>query len=45
MTFANKTVLTHILDGIQFALGDLEADAIPSSKAKLAAATAPKKSD
>lgn len=45
MTFANKTVLTHILDGIQFALGDLEADAIPSSEAKLAAATAPKKSD
>lgn len=45
MTFANKTVLTHILDGIQFALGDLEADAIPSSEAKLSAVKAPKKSD
>ena len=30
MTFADSTVLLHMLDGIQYALGDLEADAIPS---------------
>ena len=41
MTFANETVLLHMLDGIQFALGDLEADAIPSSEAKVTAAKAP----
>ncbi len=41
MTFANETVLLHMLDGIQFALGDLEADAIPSSEAKVTAVTAP----
>lgn len=34
MTFGNKTVLQHMLDGVQYALGDLEADATPSSEAK-----------
>jgi len=30
--FWNKAVLQHFLDGIQYALGDLEADATPSNK-------------
>jgi len=30
MTFADTVVLQHMLDGIQYALGDIEADAIPS---------------
>ena len=30
--FWNKAVLQHYLDGIQYALGDLKADAVPSSK-------------
>ena len=30
MTFADTAVLQHMLDGIQYALGDIEADAIPS---------------
>lgn len=34
-TFWNPAVLRHILDGIQFAAGDLEADATPSAEAKL----------
>ena len=34
-TFWNADVLQHILDGIQYAAGDLEADATPSAKAKL----------
>ena len=41
MTFADKTVLLHILDGIQYAMGDLEADAEPSSTAKVEVAPAP----
>jgi type 1 glutamine amidotransferase/HEAT repeat protein len=32
MTFWTPEVLQHYLDGIQFALGDLEASAIPSAK-------------
>lgn len=32
--FWNKGVLQHYLDGIQFALGDLKADAKPSAQAK-----------
>ena len=32
-TFWNSAVLLHISDGIQYALGDLEADATPSAKA------------
>jgi type 1 glutamine amidotransferase len=32
--FWNKQIMQHILDGIQFALGDLEADATPSAKLK-----------
>ncbi len=30
-TFRNQKVLSHILDGIQFAIGDLEADATPTA--------------
>ncbi len=40
-TFWNQTVLQHMLDGIQYALGDLEADATPSAKLKNKAALAP----
>ncbi len=32
-TFWNPAVLQHYLDGIQYALGDLEADATPTAKA------------
>ena len=32
-TFANPIVLEHICDGIQFALGDLSADAVPTAEA------------
>ena len=32
-TYANPTVLRHFLDGIQYALGDLKADATPTAKA------------
>jgi type 1 glutamine amidotransferase len=34
--FWNRTVLRHYLDGIQFALGDLKADAAPSAEAAAA---------
>lgn len=34
-TFWNADVLQHLLDGIQYAAGDLEADATPSAKAGL----------
>ncbi len=40
-TFWNPTVLQHMLDGIQYALGDLEADAAPSAGLKKEAALAP----
>ena len=42
-TFQNRTILQHMLDGIQYALGDLKADAIPSAKLarKVAVANAP----
>ena len=33
-TYWNPAVLRHYLDGLQYALGDLEADATPSSKIK-----------
>lgn len=36
-TFWNPAVLQHILDGMQFAAGDLEADTTPSAKANLGA--------
>ncbi len=43
-TFRNPVILQHMLDGIQFALGDLEADATPTAKAgELQAALAPAK--
>ena len=32
-TFSNPAILRHMLDGIQYALGDLEADATPTAKA------------
>lgn len=41
MTFADKMVLQHMLDGIQYALGDLEANATPSSAVKVKIAPAP----
>jgi type 1 glutamine amidotransferase len=31
-TFQEPTILRHLIDGIQYALGDLEADAIPTSE-------------
>lgn len=42
-TFQSRTILQHMLDGIQYALGDLQADAVPSAKlgAKVAIALAP----
>ncbi|MBL9152805.1 MAG: ThuA domain-containing protein [Verrucomicrobiales bacterium] len=36
-TFWNAAVMQHLLDGIQYALGDLAADATPSAQAKLGA--------
>lgn len=41
MTFANTMVLQHMLDGIQYAMGDIEADATPSSEAKVKTVLAP----
>lgn len=41
MTFANTMVLQHMLDGIQYALGDIEADATPSSEVTVKTAHAP----
>jgi type 1 glutamine amidotransferase len=32
-TFANPVVLKHMCDGIQYALGDLDADDIPTTEA------------
>ena len=31
-TYRNPVILRHMLDGIQYALGDLEADAEPTAK-------------
>lgn len=31
-TFQDRTILQHMLDGVQYALGDLRADAVPSAK-------------
>ncbi len=31
-TFHNPVILRHMLDGIQYALGDLQADAVPTAK-------------
>lgn len=43
-TFRNPVILQHMLDGIQYALGDLEADATPTAKAgELKLALAPEK--
>ncbi|MEM7697663.1 MAG: ThuA domain-containing protein [Verrucomicrobiota bacterium] len=41
MTFANTMVLQHMLDGIQYAMGDIEADATPSAKVDVEIALAP----
>lgn len=41
LTFANETVLQHMLDGMQYAMGDIEADAVPSSGLKIEPAFAP----
>jgi len=42
-TFQNRMILQHMLDGIQYALGDLKADAVPTAKLgrKVAIAKAP----
>lgn len=42
-TFWNSSVMKHCLDGLQYALGDLAADATPSSKIKRSAVLAPSK--
>ena len=41
LTFANRTVLQHMLDGMQYAMGDIDADAVPSSGLKKEASLAP----
>ncbi len=41
MTFANKAALQHMLDGIQYALMDLDADATPSGSVKVEIVGAP----
>lgn len=41
LTFASAPVLQHLLDGIQFTLGDLEADATPTADAPSTPAPAP----
>lgn len=43
LTFANKQALQHMLDGIQYALKDLDADATPSGSVKVEVALAPEK--
>lgn len=45
MTFADKAVLQHMLDGIQYALRDIDADATPSSTVKVEIARAPEMPD
>lgn len=43
-TFTKTSILAHMLDGIQYALGDLEADATPTAKVDpIAPALAPSK--
>ncbi len=41
LTFANQVVLQHMLDGIQYALKDIDADAIPSAEKKVEVVLAP----
>lgn len=41
MTFADETVLLHMLDGIQYAVGDIEAEAIPSDEINVEIVSAP----
>ncbi|MEM9015797.1 MAG: ThuA domain-containing protein [Verrucomicrobiota bacterium] len=41
MTFGNRMVLQHMLDGIQFAMGDIEADAVPSGEVEAKIVGAP----
>ncbi|MDF1825733.1 MAG: ThuA domain-containing protein [Verrucomicrobiales bacterium] len=41
MTFANTVVLQHMLDGIQFALGDIDVDTIPSDDITVEIISAP----
>ncbi len=40
-TFSNPQVMRQILDGLQFVMGDIEADSAPSSEVKVEMATAP----
>ena len=44
MTFANRTILQHMLDGMQYAMGDIDADAVPSSGLKKVPVLAPEES-
>ncbi len=41
LTFADRAALQHILDGIQYAVKDIDADATPSGSVKVEAASAP----
>ena len=41
LTFANRTVMQHMLDGMQYAMGDIDADAVPSAGLKKEAVLAP----
>lgn len=43
LTFADRVVLKHMLDGIQYALKDIDADAIPSADKKVEVVLAPEK--
>ncbi|MEM7603242.1 MAG: ThuA domain-containing protein, partial [Verrucomicrobiota bacterium] len=45
MTFADTMVLQHMLDGIQYALGDIEASAIPSDEIEVEIIGAPDASE
>jgi len=41
MTFANRVFLQHLIDGLQYAMGDIEADAIPSAEVDAVVVPAP----
>ncbi len=44
-TYWNPVILQHFLDGIQYALGDLEADATPSARSKKSGPPSPAPED
>jgi len=41
MTFANQVFLQHLVDGLQYAMGDIEAEAIPSAEVEVVIVPAP----